>query len=105
MGDTKVSIKGLHEDMRIFASEVTEESKSATDRVKKLGNQHTNTHIISLKKLFAKKIIICNCKILEKYVLEKNDREPDEDKSRRFEEIIEMVKEDGKNWSKSKSSL
>ena len=40
MGDTKVSIKGLHEDMRIFASEVTEESKSATDRVKKLG-----THI------------------------------------------------------------
>ena len=37
MGDTKVSIKGLHEDMRIFASEVTEESKSATDRVKKLG--------------------------------------------------------------------
>ena len=44
--------------MRIFASEVTEESKSATDRVKKLGTQHTNTHIISLKKLFAKKIII-----------------------------------------------
>jgi hypothetical protein len=39
MGDTKVSIKGLHEDMRIFASEVTEESKSATDRVKKLGNK------------------------------------------------------------------
>ena len=44
MGDTKVSIKGLHEDMRIFASEVTEESKSATDRVKKLGTY------ISLKK-------------------------------------------------------
>ena len=37
MGDTKVSIKGLHEDMRIFASEVTEESKAATERVKKLG--------------------------------------------------------------------
>ena len=50
MGDTKVSIKGLHEDMRIFASEVTEESKSATDRVKKLGTY------ISLKKMFRQKI-------------------------------------------------
>ena len=37
MGDTKVSIKGLHEDMRIFADEVSEESKTATERVKKLG--------------------------------------------------------------------
>ena len=59
MGDTKVSIKGLHEDMRIFASEVTEESKSATDRVKKLG-----THIIKLKKMFRQeiddKIILAN---------------------------------------------
>ena len=50
MGDTKVSIKGLHEDMRIFASEVTEESKSATDRVKKLGTY------ISLKKMFRQKV-------------------------------------------------
>ena len=38
MGDTKVSIKGLHEDMRIFADEVSEESKTATERVKKIGN-------------------------------------------------------------------
>jgi len=79
MGDTKVSIKGLHEDMRIFASEVTEESKSATDRVKKL----------------------------EKYVVEiwedNIKSKSDDDKSRRFEEKIEMVKEDGKNWRKDLS--
>ena len=55
MGDTKVSIKGLHEDMRIFASEVTEESKSATDRVKKLG-KYLLTLIISLKKMFRKEM-------------------------------------------------
>ena len=44
MGDTKVSIKGLHEDMRIFADEVSEESKSATERVKKLGMIKRKVH-------------------------------------------------------------
>ena len=37
MGDTKVSMKGLHEDMRIFANEVTQESKTVTEQLKKLG--------------------------------------------------------------------
>jgi hypothetical protein len=53
MGDTKVSIKGLHEDMRIFASEVTEESKSATDRVKKLGKY---LQILLVKKMIRKEM-------------------------------------------------
>jgi len=79
MGDTKVSIKGLHEDMRIFASEVTEESKSTTDRVKKL-----EKHVVE---------------IWEENIKSKSD----DDKSRRFEEKIEMVKEDGKNWRKDLS--
>ena len=40
MGDNKVSMKGLHEDMRIFANEVTQESKTVAEQLKKLGKSN-----------------------------------------------------------------
>ena len=47
------------------------------------------------------KLILLTYKSLEKYVVENIKSKPDDDKSKRFDDIIEMIKENGKNWSKS----